>query len=199
MPKQKQGKVKMLKRKNKSILLLSLTIFLIFTFISCSRGNPVNSAIEKSSKALTSKGNTKTTDNSVSNSDTEVVVENQETVSDSLPYDTTTTLPFAIETYTFKTKNDPFVSILEQQREGKIQIDIESAMYFGMIKGKNGKLALLKDASGLGFIFYEGQKIKNGILLKIEQDSVIFKLDEYGIVRNKVIKLVKKTDTKKKK
>jgi len=33
-------------------------------------------------------------------------------------------------------------------------------MYFGMIKGKNGKLALLKDASGLGFIFYEGQKIK---------------------------------------
>ncbi|KUK51528.1 MAG: hypothetical protein XD76_0330 [candidate division TA06 bacterium 32_111] len=199
MPKQKQGKVKMLKRKNKSILLLSLTLFILFTFISCSRGNPVNSAIEKSSKALTSKGNTKTTDNSVSNSDTEVVVENQETVSDSLPYDTTTTLPFAIETYTFKTKNDPFVSILEQQREGKIQIDIESAMYFGMIKGKNGKLALLKDASGLGFIFYEGQKIKNGILLKIEQDSVIFKLDEYGIVRNKVIKLVKKTDTKKKK
>ncbi|HAF07476.1 MAG: hypothetical protein QME48_00850 [bacterium] len=189
----------MLKRKNKSILLLSLTLFILFTFISCSRGNPVNSAIEKSSKALTSKGNTKTTDNSVSNSDTEVVVENQETVSDSLPYDTTTTLPFAIETYTFKTKNDPFVSILEQQREGKIQIDIESAMYFGMIKGKNGKLALLKDASGLGFIFYEGQKIKNGILLKIEQDSVIFKLDEYGIVRNKVIKLVKKTDTKKKK
>uniref|UniRef100_A0A7C3N5E3 Pilus assembly protein PilP n=1 Tax=candidate division WOR-3 bacterium TaxID=2052148 RepID=A0A7C3N5E3_UNCW3 len=191
----------MLKRKNRSILLLSLTLFLIFSFISCSRGNPVNSAIEKSSKALTPKDNTKTTDSLVSNSDTNVETQNQETVSDSLPYDTTTTLPFTIETYTFKTKtkNDPFVSILEQQREGKIQIDIESAMYFGMIKGKNGKLALLKDASGLGFIFYEGQKIKNGILLKIEQDSVIFKLDEYGVVRNKVIKLVKNIDTKKKK
>ncbi|MEO0288178.1 MAG: hypothetical protein ABIN00_00845 [candidate division WOR-3 bacterium] len=192
----------MLKRKNsKSTLLFSIVVVLFFIF-SCSRGNPVNSAIEKSSNALTSKKNVKTTENITSKSDTNVATTiAEEQISDSLPYDTTSSLPFTVETYTFKTKtkNDPFVSILEQQRDGKVQIDIESAMYFGMIKGKNGKLALLKDASGLGFIFYEGQKIKNGILLKIEQDSVIFKLDEYGVVRNKVIKLVKTVDTKKKK
>lgn len=192
----------MLKRKNSKSILLFLTILVLILIFSCSRGNPVNSAIEKSSNALTTKQNTKTTENIASKSDTNIVNQNaDQQVLDSLPYDTTYALPFTVETYTFKTKtkNDPFISILEQQRDGKVQIDIESAMYFGMIKGKNGKLALLKDASGLGFIFYEGQKIKNGILLKIEQDSVIFKLDEYGVVRNKIIKLVKNVDTKKKK
>ncbi|MEO0235000.1 MAG: hypothetical protein ABIN35_01205 [candidate division WOR-3 bacterium] len=192
----------MLKRKNSKSTLLFSIVMVIFLMFSCSRGNPVNSAIEKSSNALTSKKNVKTAENIASTSDTNVTTTGvEEQNSDSLPYDTTSVLPFTVETYTFKTKtkNDPFVSILEQQRDGKVQIDIESAMYFGMIKGKNGKLALLKDASGLGFIFYEGQRIKNGILLKIEQDSVIFKLDEYGVVRNKVIKLVKTVDTKKKK
>jgi len=189
----------MLKLKNKIALFLLPFLILFSTMISCSRGNPVNSAIEKSSKMLTNKNSKQTPPTETKLSDTSQQFENQ--VQDSIPYDTTAPLPFTMETYAFKTKNyrDPFVSIMDQQRDGKAQIDIESAIYYGMIKGKNGKLALLKDASGLGFIFYEGQKIKNGILLKVDPDSVIFKLDEYGVVRNKVIKITKILETKKKK
>lgn len=98
---------------------------------------------------------------------------------------------FTVETYSYKSRNrrDPFISVLEQQRNDLNDFQIEGASYYGMIAGKTGKMALLKDATNMGFVFLEGQKIKNGVLLKVEQDSVIFKIDEFGTVQTRVLKL----------
>lgn len=105
---------------------------------------------------------------------------------------------FDIKEYSYMTRRyrDPFISVLELQREGMRELEVETASYYGMIQGKNGRMALFKDATGMGYVFYEGQKVASGVLLKIEPDSVIFKIDEYGTVRTKVIKM-KTTKNKK--
>ncbi|MDY6788299.1 MAG: hypothetical protein SVK54_09275 [candidate division WOR-3 bacterium] len=105
---------------------------------------------------------------------------------------------FDIKEYSYMTRRyrDPFISVLELQREGMRELEVETASYYGMIQGKNGRMALFKDATGMGYVFYEGQKVSSGVLLKIEPDSVIFKIDEYGTVRTKVIKM-KTTNNKK--
>ncbi|MDD3804427.1 MAG: hypothetical protein PHW02_08620 [bacterium] len=205
----------MIKRKN-DVIIFALILTALLSFPSCSKGNPVNGAIQKITSIfvakqdkpvepgvstgemiLLSQAEEKKTEPEVkteSNSDTSA------SIIDSIMGDSTKGLPFAIETYSYKSKyeRDPFVSVLDLQRDKQAHIDIESASYYGLLKGKNGKVALLKDASGMGFVFFEGEKIKNGVLLKVEPDSVIFKIDEYGVVRNKVIRL-NKTLTKKSK
>jgi len=105
---------------------------------------------------------------------------------------------FDTKEYSYMTRRyrDPFISVLELQREGMRELEVETASYYGMIQGKNGRMALFKDATGMGYVFYEGQKVSSGVLLKIEPDSVIFKIDEYGTVRTKVIKM-KTTNNKK--
>lgn len=205
----------MTKRKNKNIII-SILLIALFVVPSCSKGNPVNGAIQKITNIFVAKQD-KPIEPKVSTGEIVLLAQNEEkktaeetkevksdtsaSILDSIMGDSTKGLPFAVETYTYKAKyeRDPFISVLELQRDKQAHIDIESASYFGMLKGKNGKLALLKDASGMGFVFFEGEKIKNGVLLKVEADSVIFKLDEYGVVRNKVIRLNKNIVKKSKK
>ncbi|PIP13608.1 MAG: hypothetical protein COX48_03740 [bacterium (Candidatus Stahlbacteria) CG23_combo_of_CG06-09_8_20_14_all_34_7] len=205
--------VKMTKIKNKRFII-SILLIVLFVLPSCSKGNPINGAIQRITNIFVAKQD-KVIEPSVNTGEMMLLTQNEEkegtteetksdtsiSIIDSLMSDSTKGLPFTVETYTYKTKyeRDPFISILELQRDRQSQIDIESASYYGMLKGKNGKMALLKDASRMGFVFFEGEKIKNGLLLKVEADSVIFKLDEYGVVRNKVIRLNKKISKKSKK
>lgn len=106
---------------------------------------------------------------------------------------------FTVETYAYKSRNrrDPFISVLELQRSDLNDFQVEGSSYYGMIAGKTGKMALLKDATNMGFVFLEGQKIKNGVLLKVEQDSVIFKMEEFGTIQTRVIRLNKNLGKKK--
>ncbi len=188
--------------KDKLTILIILTVVLLF--ISCNT-DPVNAMMENTTNVFVKKDNVQANKTTASmtliaqndkaaeeiteNSDNAETKEfNAQAIADTV---------FKNEFYAYKSKyrRDPFISVLELQREGLNQIEIETASYYGMIQGKNGRMALFKDATGMGYVFYEGQKIKNGVLLKIEQDSVIFKLQEYGVVRNKVIRL--QTPTKK--
>lgn len=197
-------------KKNK--LFLIAAVLIVLTVTSCSNGNPMNAFIQRFTSffAASEKKTVPATNQAeitllAQKTDEKKNDKNApaDTISklDSLLSDSSIGLPFTTEIYAYKSKQlrDPFISVLELQRDQKSEIDIESAMYYGMLRGKSGKMALLKDASGMGYVFFEGQKIKNGVLLKVEQDSLIFKLDEYGVVRNKVIRLVKSTDKKKKK
>lgn len=180
--------------RDKIVIVLILCIMLVF--ISCNT-DPVNAMMENTTNVFVKN---KTQDNTskasitllAQNDENEDAPETEEIaeIEDINPQAIADTV-FKTETYSFKSKyrRDPFISVLELQREGLNEIEIETASYYGMIQGKNGKMALFKDATGLGYVFYEGQKIKDGVLLKIEQDSVVFKLQEYGVVRNKVIKL----------
>lgn len=197
-------------KKNRLFLMAALIILLAFS--SCSNGNPMNAFIQRFTSFFAA--SEKKTVPATTNAEITLLAQKDDqkqnekaapadTVSklDSLLSDSTVGLPFTTEVYAYKSKQlrDPFISVLELQRDQKSEIDIESAMYYGLLRGKSGKMALLKDASGMGYVFFEGQKIKNGVLLKVEQDSLIFKLDEYGVVRNKVIRLIKSADKKKKK
>ncbi len=179
--------------KGKLIIIIFVSVFLFF---SCNT-DPVNAMIENTTSILVKKDasskNTATASITLiaqndTENETEIETEELETEID---YEAVADTIFKSESYTYKSKyrRDPFTSVLELQREGLNEIEIETASYFGMIQGKNGKMALFKDATGMGYVFYEGQKIKNGVLLRIDQDSVIFKLQEYGTVRNKVIPL----------
>lgn len=180
--------------RDKIIIILILGIMLLF--ISCDT-DPVNAMMENTTNVFVKN---KTPDN-VSKSSMTLLAQNDENTEEAEPEETAEAgefdpqsvadTIFKKETYAYKSRyrRDPFTSVLELQRQGLNEMEIETASYYGMIQGKNGKMALFKDATGLGYVFYEGQKIKNGVLLKIEQDSVIFKLQEYGVVRNKVIKL----------
>ncbi|MGE3063718.1 MAG: hypothetical protein AB7T10_08810 [bacterium] len=206
----------MIKRKS-SIIIFSFLLLAIIALPSCSKGNPVNAAIQKITGLFVAKTD-KPIEASINTGDMILLTQNDKnaadtvkpieakadtgtSVFDSIMSDSTKGLPFSVETYTYKSRyeRDPFVSVLDLQRDKQVNIDIESASYYGLLKGKNGKVALLKDASGMGFVFFEGEKIKNGVLLKVEADSVIFKLDEYGVVRNKVIRLNKSLTKKSKK
>ena len=203
----------MTKRKNN--IIISVLLIILFVLPSCSKGNPVNAAIQKITGVFVAKQD-KPIESTVNTGEIMLLAQNEEkkaepeaaektdtniSILDSLMSDSTKGLPFAVETYAYKSKyeRDPFISVLDLQRDKQASIDIESASYYGMLKGKNGKVALLKDASGMGFVFFEGEKIKNGVLLKVEPDSVIFKLDEYGVVRNKVIRMNKNIVKKSKK
>jgi len=197
-------------KRNRSIIIIAVLSVMLLT--SCSQGNPMNAFIQRvSSFFMASKESPVPATSQAeiilvaqkADADTknQPVAEDGTSKLDSILSDSSIGLPFTTEVYAYKSKQsrDPFVSVLETQRDQKSEIDIESAMYFGMLKGKSGKMGLLKDASGMGYVFFEGQKIKNGVLLKVEQDSLIFKLDEYGVVRNKIIRLIKSVDKKKKK
>ena len=179
-------------------LMIFILVFIsMFLFFSCSN-DPVNAMIENTTSILvkneTSNNNTATASMTLiaqNDAENEEETETEELLETEIDYETIADTVFKSESYTYKSKyrKDPFVSVLELQREGLNEIEIETASYFGMIQGENGKMALFKDATGMGYVFYEGQKIKNGVLLRIAQDSVIFKLQEYGTVRNKVIPL----------
>ncbi len=177
--------------------MIFIFIFIsMFLFFSCNT-DPVNAMIESTTSILVkndaSNNNTATASMTlIAQNDAENEEETEiEELETEIDYETIADTVFKSESYTYKSKyrRDPFTSVLELQREGLNEIEIETARYFGMIQGKNGKMALFKDATGMGYVFYEGQKIKNGVLLRIDQDSVIFKLQEYGTVRNKIVPL----------
>ncbi len=193
-----------MQRKRNSILLI---IIILLLFTSCNEVNPINMFMQKFTSVFVKDNNVpvKTSESNISstlllaqndnNKDKEKNVESASSNEDTtdIVSDSIINATFVTEKYVYKSKyrRDPFISVLELQREGMEQLELETASYFGMLKGKNGKMALFKDATGLGYVFYEGQKVKNGVLLKIEPDSVIFKINEFGNVRTKVIKIVK--------
>lgn len=80
-------------------------------------------------------------------------------------------------------KRDPFVPLTQRisTELGEISLPtFESLKLVGVLKDEAGNRALLEDERGYGYIMKNGDKIKNGWVVSVEDNKVIFQIQEYG-------------------
>jgi hypothetical protein len=70
-------------------------------------------------------------------------------------------------------------------------INIDNLTLAGIIYENERPMALLSDNKIMGhsYILYEGDTVKNGKILKISENSVMFLLQEYGVSRRYTMSL----------
>jgi hypothetical protein len=88
-----------------------------------------------------------------------------------------------IITYNPETRRDPFLPLTdkEQMNFGAAPLPrFENLKLVGIIRDKLGNQALLEDEIGFGYILKSGDQIKNGYVMSIEENKVVFHVEEYG-------------------
>ncbi|MGB8657281.1 MAG: AMIN domain-containing protein [Candidatus Zixiibacteriota bacterium] len=91
-----------------------------------------------------------------------------------------------------ETKRDPFAPLSEKQDinfEAAPLPRFESLKLVGIIRDKSGNQALLEDEIGFGYILKMGDKIKNGYVVSVEDNQVVFHVQEYGEYRTMTLDL----------
>lgn len=86
-------------------------------------------------------------------------------------------------TYETGGKKDPFTPIGERinMEFGKTpQPAYESLKLVGVLKDASGNIALLEDGEGYGYIMREGDKVRNGEVIYVGDNKVLFQITEYG-------------------
>ncbi len=88
-----------------------------------------------------------------------------------------------IITYNPETTRDPFLPLTEKEdmQFGEVSLpQFENLKLVGIIKDTRGNEALLEDEIGFGYILRSGDKIKNGYVMSVEENKVIFHVEDYG-------------------
>ena len=77
---------------------------------------------------------------------------------------------------------DPFIEAKSFASDG---INVDNLTLAGIIFENEKPMALLSDnkRAGRAYTLYEGDTVKNGKILKISKNSVLFLLQEYGVSR----------------
>jgi hypothetical protein len=94
--------------------------------------------------------------------------------------------------YLGEDRRDPFAPLTERISTdfGKIPLPMfESLKLVGVLKDEEGNRALLEDEKGYGYILKSGDKIKNGYVISVEDNKVIFQIEEYGWSRTIALEL----------
>lgn len=89
-------------------------------------------------------------------------------------------------------RRDPFSPLGEKVEFelGKApQPNVENLRLVGILEDFIENLALLEDNQGFGYILKAGDKIRNGYVIAVEEDRVIFQIQEYGWSRNVALDL----------
>lgn len=97
-----------------------------------------------------------------------------------------------IITYNPETRRDPFLPLTDKEQMSFGQAPspwFENLKLVGIIKDKLGNQALLEDEIGFGYILKSGDKIKNGYVMSIEDDKVVFHVEEYGGYKTMTLQL----------
>jgi len=83
---------------------------------------------------------------------------------------------------------DPFVEVKSSSGDG---INIDNLTLAGIIYENERPMALLSDNKIMGqsYTLFEGDTVKNGKILKISKNSVMFLLQEYGVSRRYTVSL----------
>jgi len=86
---------------------------------------------------------------------------------------------------------DPFVEVKSSSGDG---INIDNLTLAGIIYENERPMALLSDNKIMGqsYTLFEGDTVKNGKILKISKNSVMFLLQEYGVSRRYTVSLPEK-------
>jgi Tfp pilus assembly protein PilP len=89
-------------------------------------------------------------------------------------------------------KRDPFAQLVDKSRAGYIPGEIPNVgtlRLVGVLKAPEGSSALLEDYEGYGYILKDGDQVKNGYVVQIGQDKIIFQIKEYGWSRTIALRL----------
>ncbi len=85
--------------------------------------------------------------------------------------------------YTTGGRTDPFEPLVDdaQKTAGYDRIpDVESLRLVGILQDKKSSRALFEDANGYSYILQTGDRVKNGFVLSIGEDRVVFQIRQYG-------------------
>jgi len=86
-------------------------------------------------------------------------------------------------TFNPETSRDPFLPLTDKESMafGAPPLPrFENLKLAGIIRDKLGNQALLEDEIGYGYILKSGDKIKNGYVLSVDDEQVVFHVEEYG-------------------
>ncbi len=89
-------------------------------------------------------------------------------------------------------RRDPFVPLTEKIsfEFGEAPLpDVESLKLVGVLEDGFGLRALLEDDQGYGYIMEQGDEVKNGFVLKVFRDKIVFEITEYGWSRTVSLEL----------
>jgi hypothetical protein len=90
--------------------------------------------------------------------------------------------------YSSKGRRDPFSPLLNFSDDYEFGVaplpTFQSLSLVGILQSFGQNLALLEDSRGFGYILQAGDRIKDGRVLRVDQDRVIFQVSEYGWTRN---------------
>ncbi len=78
---------------------------------------------------------------------------------------------------------DPFEPLVEdaQKSAGYDRIpDVDALRLVGVLLDKRSSRALFEDANGYSYILQTGDRVKNGFVLSISEDRVVFQIRQYG-------------------
>ncbi len=82
--------------------------------------------------------------------------------------------------YSLKGSRDPFKSVIQKRGEGSGEnsigtLDISNISLTGVIEGPNGRLALVHDNQGVGYVVQEGDQLIGGRVVAIKDTSIVFR------------------------
>lgn len=89
--------------------------------------------------------------------------------------------------YSSRGKKDPFKPDVMEE-EGEL-LNVSEAKLLGIIRSEEGNVALLQDRRGVGYVLKEGDRVRNGRVVRIESDRVIFATVDFGFTRRIELKL----------
>ena len=99
-----------------------------------------------------------------------------------------------VVTYQSDGRKDPFTPIGEQINIefGKTPVPAyESLKLVGILKDASGNMALLEDGEGYGYIMREGDRVRNGEVIYVGDNRLLFQITEYGWSKTVSIELFK--------
>lgn len=95
--------------------------------------------------------------------------------------------------YNSQGRRDPFSPLVNKIEDFEFGVapvpSIENLNLVGILESFNQNLALLEDTRGFGYILQAGDKIKEGRVLRVDPDQVVFQVSEYGWTRNVTLEL----------
>ncbi|HEQ99023.1 MAG TPA: hypothetical protein ENO22_06760 [candidate division Zixibacteria bacterium] len=80
-------------------------------------------------------------------------------------------------------RRDPFMPLVSENlkgfRDGEMP-DVETLRLVGVLRGNYDKMVLLEDVEGYGYILQNGDKVRNGYVIEIYSNKVLFQISEFG-------------------
>ncbi len=99
--------------------------------------------------------------------------------------------------YSTQGKRDPFSPLFDQIENAEFGVaplpSVENLNLVGILQSFDQSLALLEDSRGFGYILQAGDRVKDGRVLRVAEDHVIFQVTEYGWTRNVSLELYNQT------